>query len=72
MAPYYLIIIQNYTIPAIYSYDDYDALMVRFHTELAYRHEDRTSTVCIVLDNKGNEMRRDWYEKPEEEVTENA
>ena len=64
---YFIVIIQNYSIPSIFSYNSYDDALVRFHNELAYRNaSERTSTVCIIMDAKGNEICRDWYEKPEE------
>ena len=59
---YFLAIIQNYTTPAFYSYDSKSAALATFHNELAYRHESRTSTVCILYDNKGNELKRDYYD----------
>jgi len=59
---YYLAIIQNYTTPAFYAYDTKSAALSAFHNELAYRHESRTSTVCILYDRKGNELKRDYYD----------
>lgn len=59
---YFLVIIQNYSIPAIYSYQTKSEALSAFHTEQAYRNEARTSTVCILLDRKGNEIERDYYD----------
>lgn len=59
---YFLAIIQNYSIPAFYSYQTRSEAMARFHSELAYRHESRTSTVCILYDQKGNELEHDYYD----------
>ena len=59
---YFLAIIQNYTTPAFYSYGTKSAALATFHSELAYRHEARTSTVCILFDEKGNELKRDYYD----------
>lgn len=64
---YFLAIIQNYTTPAFYSYGTKSAALVAFHNELAYRQESRTSTVCILYDRKGNEIKRDYYDAEEEE-----
>ena len=49
---YYLVIVQNSNTPAIYSYDTHDAALAAFHTELAYRHESRTSTRCLILNQE--------------------
>lgn len=48
---YYLVIVQNSDIPAIFSYETHDAALARFHTELAYRHESRVSTKCLILNS---------------------
>ena len=59
---YFLTIIQNYSVPAIYSYQTKSEALTAFHNELAYRNEARTSTVCILYDRKGNEIERDYYD----------
>ncbi|MBO7452781.1 MAG: hypothetical protein J6U54_20820 [Clostridiales bacterium] len=51
---FFLVIIQNNTIPAIYAYQDYDEALARFHTEMAYRSSDRYATACSILDRAGN------------------
>ena len=50
---YYLVIIQNDTTQAVYSYETLDAAISMFHTELAYRGDDRNKTVCVILNKKG-------------------
>lgn len=62
---YFLSIIQNYSVPAFYSYNTKSEALAVFHNELGYRHETRTSTVCILYDNKGNELERDYYDAAE-------
>lgn len=60
---YYLIIIQNKTIPAIYGYENYDAALARFHTEMAYRAEGRTSTTCTIINEAGSVYKTEMYEQ---------
>lgn len=61
---YYLIIVQNDTTQAIFSYSSLDAALSRYHTELAYRADDRTSTKCAILDSDLSEIRCEVYTKP--------
>ena len=49
---FYLVIVQNSSVPAIYSHETHDAALAAFHTELAYRHESRTSTRCLILNQE--------------------
>ena len=51
---FFLVIIQNNTVPAIFAYDNYDDALARFHTEMAYRSESRYATACTILDRAGN------------------
>ena len=65
---FYLVIIQNDSTQAVFSYDSYDSAMAKFHTELAYRGEGRNSTVCVLLNRAGELVRRDeWIRQPEPE-----
>ena len=69
---YYLVIIQNDSTQAIYAYQTLDAALSAFHSELAYRDESRTKTVCSILNNVGELIKREHYVKevipsPEEE-----
>lgn len=58
---WYLIIIQNEEIIQSLTYTNWNELLARFHQELAYRHETRRSTVCIILSSTGQELKRDTY-----------
>ena len=49
---FYLITVQNGDTPSMLGYDSYDAALAAFHTELAYRHESRTSTRCMIIDSE--------------------
>lgn len=60
-----LMIIQNYSIPQILTYNTLAEALATYHTELGYRHESRTSTVCVIFDRKGNEVVRDYYDATE-------
>lgn len=61
---YYVITIQNNTIPAIHSYETMEAALAYFHTELAYRHESRTSTRCMIVDSELSLIRQESYVAP--------
>lgn len=67
---YYVITIQNNTIPAIYSYETMEAALAYFHTELAYRHESRTSTRCMIVDSELSLIRQESYVAPVPDNTE--
>ena len=58
---YYLVIVQNESIPAIYSYQSEAEALAAFHTELAYRAEGRTSTKCSILDSNLVTLRNESY-----------
>lgn len=60
---YYLVIIQNDSTQAIYAYQTLDAALAAFHSELAYRAEARTKTVCSILNNLGELIKREAYVK---------
>jgi hypothetical protein len=58
---FYLVIIQNDASQAVYRYDTLDAALAQFLNELAYRAEGRTKTVCVILNNIGELVKReDW------------
>ena len=61
---YYLVIIQNDTTQAVYSYETLDAAISMFHTELAYRGDGRNKTVCVILNKNGELMKRETWERP--------
>lgn len=67
---YYLLIIQNDQIPAIYKHETEESVLAAFHQELAYRHESRFHTVCAILDDKLGIIRREEYTAPVSENTE--
>lgn len=58
---YFLLIVQNHAIPVIRTYNNWDSCIAAYYTELAYRHETRTSTVCEILDANLMELRRGEY-----------
>ena len=68
---YYLAIIQNFgESKALYSYDTFEAALAAFHTELAYRAEGRTQTVCTILNGQGEVLRNEVYTAPVSDNTE--
>ena len=58
---WYLITIQNEETIQALGFTNWNELLARFHQELAYRHESRRSTVCIILSSTGQELKRDTY-----------
>ena len=58
---YYLAIVQNNNTQALYRYNSYDAALAAFHSELAYRSADRTSTKCALLDVNLSMIRQEVY-----------
>ena len=66
---YYLIVVQNDSAVAIYSYDSMDSVLAAYHTELAYRNEARISTDCAILNEDLQVMMRESYNAPAPAVT---
>lgn len=60
---YYLAIIQNNEACALYAYDTYDAALSAFHSEMAYRGEGRTSTLCIIFNSSGDILYSEAWNK---------
>ena len=58
---YILLVIQNGSIPRMTTYDSWNAVTAAYHQELAYRHESRTKTVCVIFNYEGSELKRDVY-----------
>ena len=46
---YYTVIIQNDNTQAIFAYATLNEAKAKYHSELAYRAEGRTSTKCAIL-----------------------
>lgn len=67
---YQLAIRQNKSTNALYSYADLDAALAAFHTELAYRGEGRTSTLCVIFDEYGNTVKKEIWEASVSETQE--
>ena len=59
---YYVLIVQNNTTQAVFSYNTFEEALAYYHTELAYRAEDRTSTKCAILDSDLHMLRQENYE----------
>ena len=67
---YYLAIIQNETSNALYADSTFEDALAAYHTELAYRAADRTSTKCVIFDSELRTLRSEVYEKPVDIVPE--
>lgn len=68
---YYLVKIQSGTngnSQAMPAYNTYDEALAAYHSELAYRAEGRTSTLCVILDEYGNTINKElWRAAPAED-----
>ena len=64
---YYTLIIQNDNTQAVYAYNTLNEAKAKYHQELAYRAEGRTSTKCAILSSDLAVILRDEYH---EETTE--
>lgn len=60
---YYLVTIQNDSSQAIFAYESRDAALSAFHSELAYRADARLKTVCVVMNNDGDVIKKEVYSK---------
>lgn len=72
MFQYFLFLVQNNSVCANYGFNNLDDALAMFHSELAYRGEGRTATLCVILDRIGGTIKRDYWERPvvtEEEVS---
>lgn len=58
---YYTIIIQNDNTQAIFAYATLNEAKAKYHSELAYRAESRTSTKCAILTPDLGVLLRDEY-----------
>lgn len=63
-----LAIIQNGDTRALFGYDELDDALAKFHEELAFRGEKRTSTFCLIFDEYGTIYANEsWHKKEETE-----
>lgn len=60
---FYLLIVQNNSSQSVYAYDDLDDALSAFHSELAYRAEGRTSTMCLISDYQGCVVKKEYWQK---------
>ena len=61
---YYVVIIQNETTPAIFGYNSFEEANAKFHTELAFRAEGRTSTHCAIVTSDLSFIKSESYVAP--------
>lgn len=62
---YIVLIMQNETTPAVYTFATENEALAYYHNELAYRHESRTSTKCAILDSTFQVLRCEEYRAPQ-------
>lgn len=58
---YYMAVIQNGNVPALYPYETYDAALAAFHNELAYRADSRDSTMCLIINSYGDSIKKEYW-----------
>lgn len=59
---FYLLIAQNDQTQAAYAYQTYNEALSAFHSELAYRNEGRTKTMCAIISSNGSMLKSECYE----------
>ena len=64
---FYVAVIQNKTIPGLFAHATLDAALAAFHSELAYRGDERSATTCVILDESGTTIRKDVWERAAEQ-----
>lgn len=63
---YYLVIMQNPgegSTQAVYKYNNIDDALSAYHAELAYRNTSRLKTTCVILDEFGNSVYKEAWQK---------
>ena len=60
---YYLTIVQNDSTQAVYGHQDIDTALASFHSELAYRGDGRNKTLCVIIDDKGELVKTELWER---------
>lgn len=58
---YILVCVQNGNTPLLKSYVNLNEALAEYHQELAYRHESRTSTMAMIVDQAGKVLKREQY-----------
>lgn len=60
---FFVVIVQNDEITSSFGYTDYTQALAKYHTELAYRSEGRTSTMCMIIDRFGEVQKKERYSR---------
>lgn len=58
---FYLLIVQNDQTQTAYAYQTYNEALSAFHSELAYRNESRTKTMCAIISSNGAMLKSEYY-----------
>lgn len=56
-----VLLMQNNTTPAVYTFPSENEALAYYHTELAYRADSRTSTKCAVLNENFQVLKFEEY-----------
>lgn len=67
---YYVVTVQNNETQSVFAYSDYDSALAAYHSELGYRSEQRTSTLCILFREDGAVLCHEMWKKQETEQEE--
>ena len=63
---YYLTKIQNDDTCAVFKYSNYDEALAALHSELAYRGNGRTQTLCIIIGGDGSIPKMEYWKAQED------
>ena len=63
---YYLTKIQNDDTCAVFKYSNYDEALAALHSEMAYRGNGRTQTLCIIVGGDGSIPKMEYWKAQEE------
>lgn len=63
---YYLVIIQNDETCAVYKHTSYDEALAALYSEMAYRGNGRTETLCIIIKGDSSIPKMEYWKAQEE------
>ena len=63
-----LVILQNDSITMTHVHMTFSDALAEFHSELAYRAEGRTSTMCAILNRSGDVLKNERWQSEQVET----
>lgn len=64
---YYLAKIQNQETLGLFKFASLDEALAAYHTELAYRGNNRNDTLCVILGENGNTLYKERWQRQTED-----